>query len=69
MAIRDDDDEGPLRVNIHLSKTDVTAIDDFRFYERIPTRAAAIRELLRRGLLYSSSTIEPNQPANHQRKN
>jgi hypothetical protein len=67
MRIKDDHDEGPLRVNIHLSKADVTAIDDFRFYERIPTRAAAIRELLRRGLLYSSS-IEPNQPANHQGK-
>jgi hypothetical protein len=28
-----DDDEGPVRVIIHLSKADLIAIDDFRFSE------------------------------------
>jgi hypothetical protein len=29
---------------------EVKAIDDFRFEERLPTRTAAVRELLRLGL-------------------
>ena len=55
-----DDEEGPVRVNIHLSKADLIAIDDFRFYEKIPTRSAAIRELLRRGLA-SGSSLSPTK--------
>jgi metal-responsive CopG/Arc/MetJ family transcriptional regulator len=54
-----DNQDGPVRVNIHLSKADLRAIDDFRFYVKIPTRSAAIRELLRRGLA-SSSPVELN---------
>jgi len=34
-----------------LSEDELRAIDDWRFDHRMPTRAAAIRELLRRGLL------------------
>jgi hypothetical protein len=33
-----------------LSAEELTVLDDFRFKIRMPSRAAAIRELLRRGL-------------------
>jgi hypothetical protein len=33
-----------------LSPEELTAIDDFRFKHRMPTRAAAVRELLKLGL-------------------
>ena len=38
------------RLQIPLPADEVAAIDDFRFRNRIPTRAAAVRELIRRGL-------------------
>lgn len=34
-----------------LSAEELQALDDFRFENRMPSRAAAVRELLRRGLL------------------
>ena len=33
-----------------LSPEEVTALDDFRFKKRMPSRASAVRELLKRGL-------------------
>jgi hypothetical protein len=33
-----------------LSDDELTAVDDWRFHKHMPSRAAAIRELLRRGL-------------------
>jgi hypothetical protein len=33
-----------------LSKIELDALDDFRFSNRMPSRASAIREVLRRGL-------------------
>ena len=33
-----------------LSESELAALDDFRFKFRLPSRAAAIRELLKRGL-------------------
>jgi hypothetical protein len=39
------------RLQLLLSEEEVAAIEDFRFRERMPTRAAAVRELLRRGML------------------
>ena len=33
-----------------LSDDELTAVDDWRFGARMPSRASAIRELLRRGL-------------------
>jgi len=33
-----------------LADEELTAVDDWRFDKRMPSRAAAIRELLRRGL-------------------
>jgi hypothetical protein len=38
------------RLQIMLSPDELAAIDDFRFKHRMPTRAAAVRELLRSGL-------------------
>ena len=33
-----------------LNQPELVAVDDFRFKRRMPSRAAAVRELLRRGL-------------------
>jgi hypothetical protein len=38
------------RLQIMLSASELTVLDDFRFRKRMPSRAAAIRELLKRGL-------------------
>ena len=38
------------RLQIMLSPDELTVLDDFRFKERMPSRAAAVRELLKRGL-------------------
>jgi hypothetical protein len=38
------------RLQIMLSGDELVALDDFRFRERMPSRAAAVRELLKRGL-------------------
>ncbi len=38
------------RLQIMLDEEELAAIDDWRFKRRMPSRAAAIRELLRRGL-------------------
>ena len=38
------------RLQIMLDDDALAAIDDWRFQRRMPSRAAAIRELLRRGL-------------------
>jgi hypothetical protein len=38
------------RLQVMLTAQEVGQLDDFRFENRLPTRAAAVRELLRRGL-------------------
>ena len=38
------------RLQVMLSPEELTAVDDFRFKHRMPTRAAAVRELLKLGL-------------------
>lgn len=38
------------RLQIMLSPDELRVIDDWRFDRRMPSRAAAIRELLKRGL-------------------
>lgn len=38
------------RLQIMLDENELKALDDFRFANRMPSRAAAVRELLRRGL-------------------
>jgi hypothetical protein len=37
------------RLQVMLSPEELTVIDDFRFRHRMPTRAAAVRELLKLG--------------------
>ena len=39
-----------VRVQFKVSTDEIAAIDEFRFQTRMPNRATAIRELLRRGL-------------------
>ena len=39
------------RLQIMLTDEELKVIDDWRFQKRMPSRASAIRELLKRGLL------------------
>ena len=45
------------RLQIMLSPEELAALDDFRFKQRMPSRAAAVRELFRLGL--ASVGIKP----------
>ena len=38
------------RLQVMLTPDELEALDDFRFKRRMPSRAAAVRELLKRGL-------------------
>ncbi len=38
------------RIQFKVSMDEIAAIDEFRFQTRMPNRATAIRELVRRGL-------------------
>jgi hypothetical protein len=38
------------RLQIMLSPEELGALDNFRFHHRMPSRAAAVRELLRHGI-------------------
>jgi len=52
------------RLQIMLDTNELAAVDDFRFANRMPSRAAAVRELLRRGLEaigYNTSTDSPSK--------
>ena len=39
------------RLQIMLTEDELAAVDEWRFTRRMPTRASAIRELLKRGLV------------------
>lgn len=47
--MRDNQNRGE-RLQIMLTEDELTALDDWRFRRQMPSRAAAVRELLRRGL-------------------
>lgn len=47
------------RLQIMLSHEELAALDDFRFKNRMPSRASAIREVLRRGLGVGGSAARP----------
>ena len=47
------------KLQLMLDDLEMEAIDDWRFRNRMPSRAAAIRELIRRGL----QTKEPQEPS------
>ena len=38
------------RLQVMLNPDELAALDDFRFKSRMPSRASAVRELLKRGL-------------------
>ena len=45
------------RLQIMLSPDELAVLDDFRFKQRMPSRAAAVRELLKRGLAVEGYAI------------
>ena len=47
------------RLQVMLSPEELTALDDFRFKHRMPTRAAAVRELLKLGLTVAATNAVP----------
>jgi hypothetical protein len=46
------------RLQIMLSPQELKAVDNFRFAHRMPSRAAAVRELLRHGLAAAGAVSE-----------
>jgi hypothetical protein len=53
------------RLQIMLSPDELTALDDFRFKHRMPTRAAAVRELLRLGLTVAATDGDGRKSSNY----
>ena len=49
--------ERPERLQIMLNQNELRALEDWRFEKRMPSRAAAVRELLRRGLTAEGFTL------------
>jgi hypothetical protein len=47
------------RLQIMLNAEELTVLDDFRFKNRMPSRAAAVRELLKRGLAAEGFEASP----------
>ncbi len=48
------------RLQVMLTEHELKALDDFRFQRRMPSRAAAIREILRRGLAADGFEVAPD---------
>jgi hypothetical protein len=48
------------RLQIMLSPDELSLIDDFRFTNRMPSRAATVRELFRRGLAAEGLVLAPS---------
>lgn len=48
------------RLQIMLSPDELIAVDDFRFKHRMPSRAAAVRELFRLGLARAGHATDSN---------
>ena len=46
---------------IWLALSELKAVDDWRFAKRMPNRAVAIRELLRRGLIADGFDVAPTR--------
>ena len=45
------------RLQIMLNPEELAAVDDFRFKKRMPSRASAVREILKRGLAAEGFTL------------
>lgn len=52
--------ERPERLQVMLSGVELDALENWRFAHRMPSRAAAVRELLRRGL-EADGMFQPGQ--------
>ena len=52
-----------VRLQIMLSPEELQAVDNFRFVHRMPSRAAAVRELLRLGIASAGSRVVDNTGA------
>jgi hypothetical protein len=50
MAV-DEEEKRVERLQVMLAANELKALDDWRFSRRMPSRAAAVRELLKRGLM------------------
>ena len=48
------------RLQIMLTDEELSALDDWRFEKRMPSRAAAVRELLKRGLAAEGFSVADN---------
>ena len=48
------------RLQIMLTDEELSALDDWRFAKRMPSRAAAVRELLKRGLVAEGFDLAQN---------
>jgi hypothetical protein len=55
------------RLQVVLSADEIAAVDEFRFDTRKPSRAAAVRELLWRGLENEDQLSKPARPKGRQR--
>lgn len=49
-----------VRLQIMLSREELDALDNWRFSQRMPSRAAAVRELLRRGMAADFAARPPS---------
>lgn len=49
------------KLQLMLDLEELKAIDDWRFENRLPSRAAAIRELIRRGLITNEFEEPPTE--------
>jgi metal-responsive CopG/Arc/MetJ family transcriptional regulator len=57
------EDEKDPRIITPMSKALIAIIDDFRFAERMPSRAEAIRRLIERGLQATQKNKSSEQEA------
>ena len=53
------------RLQIMLSPEELSVLDDFRFKHRMPTLAAAVRELLRLGLTVGGTDGDGQKSSNY----
>lgn len=51
------------RLQVMVDGEELAALEDFRFTNRMPSRAAAIRELLRRGLAATGYKLDEKRGA------
>ena len=47
------------RLQVMISSEELVVLDDFRFRHRMPSRSAAVRELLKRGLVAGGFRAAP----------